>query len=117
MWVNHNSGISDFTIPLNTDLSLIGEYIITIKSEIMIPTDYLNSVFTTMAVEYPFSIFVEPCIITDFSMIPISKLEYTIGAVTVISEQYLFIQTPSCNYPVILTVTDLPVFTIHDELQ
>ena len=71
-WVTHNSATADFTIPMNGDLSLIGEYVVTIKSLILVPTDYTNSAFTTMAVEYPFSLFIEPCIITDFTTTPSS---------------------------------------------
>lgn len=36
----HNEPTSDFTIPQNNDLDLIGEYIVTIKSQIQVPTDY-----------------------------------------------------------------------------
>ena len=33
-FVTHNEGTSDFTIDQNTDLSLIGSYIVTIRSQI-----------------------------------------------------------------------------------
>ena len=87
-WVTHNTVSDDFTIPLNTDLSLIGEHVVTIKSEIFVPTDYTNSDFTTMTVEYPFSIYIEPCIITDFTTVPIGKMTYTIGSPAILSETY-----------------------------
>ena len=113
-WVTHNTVSDDFTIPLNTDLSLIGEHVVTIKSEIFVPTDYTNSAFTTMTVEYPFSIYIEPCIITDFTTVPIGKITYTIGSPAILSETYRFTQEPACNYPVTITISGLPSFANHD---
>ena len=53
-FANHNEPDSDFTIPQNNDLSLIGSYTVTIRSEIQVPDDYTLSSFTTMFVEYDF---------------------------------------------------------------
>ena len=36
-FVTHNKLTSDFTIPKTNDLSLIGKYFVTIKSEICVP--------------------------------------------------------------------------------
>lgn len=94
-------------------MSLIGEHVVTIKGEILVPTDYTSTTYMPMTVEYPFSIFVEPCIITDFTTVPISKVFYTIGAQGVTSETYEFIQEPDCNYDVTFIVTDLPIFATH----
>ena len=53
----HNAPATpDFTIAKNNDLDLIGGYIVTIRSEIQVPTDYTGSAFMTMFVEYPFEI-------------------------------------------------------------
>ena len=112
-WAQHNLGDSDFTIPSTGDLTIIGEHIVTIKGEILVPTDYTSTTLTPMTVEYPFSIFVEPCVITDFTTVPIDKVVYTIGSPPVISQTYSFTQVPACNYDVTLTVTDLPVFATH----
>jgi hypothetical protein len=38
-FVTHNAGTSDFTVPLNGDLSLIGEYTVNIDSSICVPID------------------------------------------------------------------------------
>ena len=70
-----------------------------------------------MMVEYPMSIIVEPCINTDFSTVPISKMTYTIGSGPIQSEIYSFTQTPLCNYPEALTVINLPSFATHDDIQ
>ena len=43
-----------------------------------------------MIVTYPFSIFVGPCLTTDFTTVPISKVVYTIGSADVTSETYYF---------------------------
>ena len=40
VFVTHNLDSSDFTIPQNGDLSLLGEYTVNIKSEICVPDDY-----------------------------------------------------------------------------
>jgi hypothetical protein len=89
-FATHNLSTSDFTVPLNGDLSLIGEYVVTIKSEILVPTDYKKISFTPMSVSYNFSIFVEPCIVTKLIATSISKVEYTIGSGSVTSQQYMF---------------------------
>ena len=39
-FVTHNEASSDFTIPQTGDLSLLGEYTVTIKSEICVPDDH-----------------------------------------------------------------------------
>ena len=95
------------------DLSIIGEHVVTIKGEILVPTDYTSSTFTPMNVEYPFSIFVEPCVIIDFTTIPINKVTYTIGSTDETSETYSFTQDPACNYDVTYTVINLPAFATH----
>ena len=68
-----------------------------------------------MSVEYDFSIYVQPCIITDFTTLPISKVTYTIGDDPIQSEAYSFTQTPSCNYPEAVIVSGLPSFATHNE--
>ena len=39
-FAKHNEATSDFTIPQNNDLDLIGEYTVTLRSEIQVPDDY-----------------------------------------------------------------------------
>ena len=55
-FVAYNKDTSDFLIPQNSDLSLIGNYPVTIRSEIRVPDDYTMTSFTTMFVEYEFII-------------------------------------------------------------
>ena len=47
-FANHNEPSSDFTIPQNSDLDLIGEYTVTLKSEIHVPDDHSKATYTTM---------------------------------------------------------------------
>jgi len=54
VFVNHNEASSDFTIPQNGDLSLLGEYTVTIRSEICVPDNYTKNTCTTLQVEYDF---------------------------------------------------------------
>ena len=49
-FVTHNEASSDFTIPQTLDLSLIGEYFVTINSKICVPFDETSC--TTMEAEY-----------------------------------------------------------------
>ena len=55
-FVTHNENNSDFTIPQTSDLSLLGEYPVTIRSEICVPDDHTQSTCSTMFVEYDFLI-------------------------------------------------------------
>ena len=45
---------------------LIGEYTVTIRSEICVPDDYTNASCTVMADEYDFSIFVQGCVVNNY---------------------------------------------------
>ena len=77
------------------------------------PTDYKNSAFTPTSYSYDFSIFVEPCQITDFRTTPIPKLVYIMGAFPVTSQQYVFTQVPKCDYEQVYSVSGLPAFATH----
>ena len=91
-WAQHNEDTSDFTIPQTSDLSLIGEYEVTIKSEILVPKDYTKAEYEPRTVEYTFSILIEPCIVSEFMTVPISNVVYTIGSIDIQSETYSFVQ-------------------------
>ena len=66
-FVDHNEPSSDFTIPQNGDLSLLGEYIVTMNSKICVPDDYSQATCTTMEVEYDFKVIVDYCIVNDYT--------------------------------------------------
>ena len=59
----HNEPTSDFTIAQNNDLGLIGEYVVTLRSEISVPDDHTKTSFTPWVVEYNFLIQVEECLV------------------------------------------------------
>ena len=67
-WAQHNIASSDFTIPQNGNLSLVGSYTVTLRSEINIPNDYTNTTFKTFFVEYPFQIQIE-CVVNIYSAV------------------------------------------------
>ena len=52
----HNEGSSDFTIPQIGDLSLLGEYPVTIRSKICVPDDHTHKTCKFMFKEYDFII-------------------------------------------------------------
>ena len=47
-FAQHNEPTSNFDIFEVTDLSLAGDYIVTLRSEISIPDDYSQTTFTTL---------------------------------------------------------------------
>ena len=49
-FIVHNEDTSDFTLAKNTNLSIIGSYIVTIKSEIQVPTDATSGTYETKEV-------------------------------------------------------------------
>ena len=57
-FVTHNEGTSDFNIPKISDLDLIGEYTVTIRSEIEVPDDATSGTTTTKFVEYEFTVLI-----------------------------------------------------------
>ena len=117
-FVMHNESTSDFTISQNSDLSLIGSYPVTIRSEIQVPDDFTMTTFTTMFVEYEFLIHIEPCLVTtytDTTKVPV--IIYNIGAPALTTGKYVFEEDPVCNYPEIVTVTNLPTFASHNEVN
>ena len=104
-WANHNEGTSDFTIPQNNDLDLIGEYTVTLKSEIQVPKDHTKSIYTPMIVEYDFVIQVEECLVDTYTADKvIDSISYNIGAPDLTSEKYSFVEDPVCNYPETVTL-------------
>ena len=57
----------DFSVPLLTDNTNCGAYLITIRNEISVPDDAEKSSFTPMVVEYDFTIFIEPCSVDTYT--------------------------------------------------
>ena len=116
IWATHNEPSSDFTIPQNNDLDLIGEYTVTIKSEIQVPDDHTKMTFTAMFVEYDFVIQVEECLVDTYTADKIiESISYNIGAPDLTSTKYSFVEDPVCNYPETVTLFNLPDFVIHNE--
>ena len=77
---------SDFTIPQNNDLDLIGEYTVTLRSEIQVPDDYTKSTYTIMFVEYDFVIQVEECLVDNYTADQvIDTISYNIGTPSITS--------------------------------
>ena len=98
--MTHNEGSSDFFIPQNLDLSLIGSYPVTIRSEIRVPDDYTMTSYTTMFVEYEFTILIEPCQVSTYTTeIMITEILYNIGGMTKTDGLYSFSESSVCNYP------------------
>ena len=117
-FVTHNVATSDFTIDQVFDLSLIGEYVVTIRSEICVPDDYTQTACTTMADEYQFSIFVQPCVVSTYTATTsVTEIRYNIGSSAVLNDGfYKFDENPACGYAETVSLTNLPTFVTHNEL-
>jgi len=115
-FINHNEDTSDFDLPTTSDLDLIGEYTVTIRSEIEVPDDPSGTTTTTMFVEYDFTIFIEPCIVNTYTAtLEVADISYNIGANELLNvSPYVFDEDPVCNYPETVTLTNLPIFVTHN---
>ena len=115
-FITHNEATSDFTLPQNSDLSLIGSYDVTIRSEISVPDDFQAGTFTVLFREYQFTIFVEPCIVNTYTAtLEVADISYNIGAPDLLNvSPYVFDEDPVCNYPETVTLTNLPAFVTHN---
>ena len=80
-FVTHNApATADFSVPYTSDLSLIGSYPVTIRSEISVPNDYTKTTFKKMFVEYEFIVFMEPCLVTSYDATTIvEKIVYNVN--------------------------------------
>ena len=97
-------------------MNLIGEYTVTLRSEILVPDDYTLTTFTPFFAEYLFLIQVEECIVhTYMADETIDVISYNIGAPTLTSPKYSFVEDPACSYPETVTFIDLPPFVTHNE--
>ena len=88
----------------------------TFRSEIQVPVDALATSYTTMFVEYNFTIFVEPCLVTTYTATTeVADISYNIGAADLLNVgPYVFDEEPVCNYPETVTLTSLPSFVTHN---
>ena len=77
-------------MPATNDLSLIGSYPITVKAEVTQFTDYTKTASTTLENAFDYTVYLNPCLINDFTTIPINKVTYTIGASAETSQTYSF---------------------------
>ena len=95
-------------------MALIGEYTVTLRSEIQIPTDYSKTNYITLFVEYNFVIQIEECVIASYAATQlVPDLTMIIGDPELLSSVYIFDESPVCNYPETVTVTGLPAWTLH----
>ena len=117
-FVTHNASTSDFTVPLNGDMSLIGEYLVNIKSSICVPKDYTKSLCTSMTVNYNFKVIVEACMVTSFKdTLTVATITYVLGSSTLVNiSPYEFTELPDCGYPKTVSLTNLPAFVSHNSV-
>lgn len=71
---------------------MLGEYIVTLRSEICVPNDHTKAACKTMFVEYNFRILVNPCIVNTYTDAQrVGDISYNIGAPSLINVgKYIF---------------------------
>ena len=69
-----------------------------------------------MFVEYDFIVFIEPCLVSTYTAtLEVADISYNIGAPDLLNVgPYVFDENPVCNYPELVTLTNLPVFVTHN---
>lgn len=115
-FMTHETGSATFTVPSTTDLSLVGTYTFTVRSEISVPVDYTMAPEVILFEEEVVTVIIDPCFVaTYFDSITITEITYNIGDPTLTDGPYEFSESPVCNYPEVVTVTGLPPFATHNE--
>ena len=67
--------------------------------------------------EHDFTVFMEPCLVTNYQVTSkVDIIVYNVNQSTLTDGSYIFDESPICNYPETVTVTDLPTFATHNEL-
>lgn len=96
----------------------MGEYLITVRSQINVPDTPEKLTFTTFTQEHTFTVFVNPCQVSAINVVQSTQdVNYAIGnsSQTTSAPQYLFEQTPACGYTLDILVSGLPVaIASHD---
>lgn len=108
-FATHNTAAKDFTIAQTNDLSLRGEYTVTLKATLFFPTDYTLSGVDSRVIQYDFVIVVQPCLVNDYlDVSTVGDMDYTLGQPGFNSAgSYQFDESPVCNYAETVVV-DIP---------
>ena len=97
------------------DLSLIGQYAVNVRGFIEVPTDETMSSYQTMEQEYTVLVTIEPCTVDAYiASLQVSEIRYSIGSPDKTDGPFAFEQQPSCGYPEVITMTNLPAFATHN---
>jgi len=84
---------------------------VTLRSEIYIPNDYTKSTFRTMVAQFDFVIYIEPCLVSTYeASTRVSLIVYNVGQPSLTDGYYDFKESPVCNYPEFVKLTNLPGF-------
>ena len=68
--------------------------------------------------EHDFTVFIEPCLVTNYEATTIvDVIVYNVNQATLTDGFYVFDENPVCNYPETVTVKNLPAFATHNELS
>lgn len=66
-------------MPQTFDISLIGSYQVTIRADLEVPDDNTLTTYSFITVEQTFTIFVQPCEVTDYqSTLTVAQISYFI---------------------------------------
>ena len=113
-FVIHNEAASTFTVPSTLDINRVGQYTVTVKSEINVPDDASQTSFSTFSDQFEITIEIQCIINTYLDTVKVQTINYTLGNPTMTDGTYAFEQSPFCNYPETVSVTNLPSFATHN---
>ena len=74
--------------------------------------DYTKTTYTEHVINYTFNIFVEPCVVTSISVLPIPDIYYNIGD-PALTEFYSLEQEPNCEYTMSYSLIGQQTFFTH----
>ena len=80
------------------------------------PDDYTKSTETLMFEEELVTVIINPCTVLDYSLTSaVQEINYYIGTPGFTDGSYIFDESPVCNYPETVIISNLPSFMTHDE--
>ena len=104
---SHDLTLREWVVHETLDLSLIGAYPIMLRYEIEQYTDYTKSATEIIFNEYEFTIYINPCIVTDYiASLQVTEIRYVLNSPTLTDGHYIFDEVPFCGYPETVSFTN-----------
>ena len=116
--ISHDNTVNlDFTVPQDTTLGGLGANLITVTAEVTHFTDSSKASTTTITGQFDFTIFFEPCQVTNYvDTTRVTQILYQLGTPDLTDGYYEFDEVPTyCGYPETVTFSPvLPSWITHN---